>query len=163
LKKCAYYSCRRENVLPSYSPSFLFQTSHIVGIVTCCRMQDCTIPDVAQSLLYCALPSTNLSNLFAEENSDQTRQGLAAASLRSMDGNLSANLYLGFTLDGWTKYENISESVPQIALRYVIPRLIFNHDNQEYDPDLNESLVITVSYVTVTFNEARVLLRSSVY
>jgi hypothetical protein len=61
----------------------------------------------------CQLPPLNLPPEFTQSN-DTRRDGLAAATVRSIYGNATANVYIGFAMDGVSKYSNISKSLPNI-------------------------------------------------
>jgi hypothetical protein len=66
----------------------------------------------------CHLPPLNLPREFTTSN-DTRRDGLATATIRSVYGNATANVYIGFELDGVTKYSNLSVSNPYIDVKLV--------------------------------------------
>jgi hypothetical protein len=94
----------------------------------------------------CLLPTLNLTPEFTLSN-DTRRDGLAAATVRSIYGNATANVYIGFSLDGVRKYSNISKSLPQVSLTLVPIDVSFDCTSPTsivYHPGGRESINITV-------------------
>lgn len=74
----------------------------------------------------CPLRSLNLPPEFTNSNNTQ-RDGLAAASVTNTYGNATANVYVGFVLDGFTKYVNTSKTLPNVNFKLVTIEVIFDH------------------------------------
>jgi hypothetical protein len=96
--------------------------------------------------MVCLLPSLDLPLEFTLSN-DTRRDGLAAATLRNIYGNATANVYIGFSLDGVKKYSNISKSLPNITFSLVQIDVSFTSPNSiVYKPADGEPISITVCF-----------------
>jgi hypothetical protein len=79
--------------------------------------------------MVCPLPFLNLKPEFTDSN-DTRRNGLAAASVTNIYGNVTANVCVGFQLDGYTKYVNTSKTLPQISFNIVEIDVVFDCANE---------------------------------
>lgn len=101
------------------------------------------------SSMTCLLPPLNLPPEFARSN-DTKRDGLAAATVKSIYGNATANVYIGFSLDGVNKYANTSKSLPYINFTLVQIDVSFNCSSQTpivYNPGDGRPISIKVCFL----------------
>ena len=100
--------------------------------------------------MQCHLPPLNLPPEYTLSN-DTFRSGLASATVRSISGNSTANIYFGFSLDGVTKYQNISKSLPNINFTLVPITVTFDCAARQLSPIVvngdGKPIGITVSFV----------------
>ena len=112
-----------------------------------CYMKVCSITNMTSML--CRLPPFNFPADIVTSN-DTRRQGLAPASVHSVAGNTTANVYLGFRFDNFNKYSNISKSLPRINFTLTPIGLAFTGCSSTlYQPTSGLSITVRVSNFTV--------------
>jgi len=68
----------------------------------------------------------------------------AVATLHSKNGS-RADIYIGFAFDGYTAYDNIGSSLPNITMHFVPPPTIASLDAIiEFHPEQNETIPVKV-------------------
>ena len=87
------------------------------------------------------------AGVFIEHKSRRRRS--PTAELQSTDSSITMYLYLGFQMDGFPKYDNISKSLPKVILNFTVdlPKFTQGKTNEvhKYDPTTGESLKIQVN------------------
>ena len=72
--------------------------------------------------------------------------GFGVAAYWASDNKSRADIYLGFKLDGYTLYANISSINPDITMQFSIPPVVFcQSDDLHFDPSEDRILSINVS------------------
>ena len=97
----------------------------------------------------CPFPPLDLPPGF---DTSSEREGLAAATVRN--GNQTANVYIGFVLDGLSKYSNTSKSIPSIKFTLAPININFAAPSSTlvYDPIDRKPIVIPVSTIITRCN-----------
>lgn len=118
-------------------------------------MQACQITN--GTAMTCLLPRLNLPPDFINSN-DTRRVGLSAASVTNTFGNATAEIYVGFQLDGYTKYVNTSKTLPYINFTLIPLSISVNCDKTQSITEVvgNEKVVtITVClFFSLSFSPA---------
>jgi hypothetical protein len=103
-----------------------FQMTISISVLYHAIAQDCQ--PINSTTMTCLLPLLNLPPDFIDCNGTQ-RDGLAAASVTNKFHNATANVYLGFALDGYKKYVNTSKSLPYIHFTLIPLNVSFDCDH----------------------------------
>jgi len=73
-------------------------------------------------------------------------QGPGVADYTSADERVRANVYLGFILDGFKLYENISAVDPTITMQFATqPNVLCVYDDLNFDPETDKLIIIKVN------------------
>ena len=74
-------------------------------------------------------------------------QGPGVATYMTTDGGTSADIYIGFKLDGYKLYQNISSFNPNIKMQFALqPVVMCQADVLTFNPDKDNAITIQVGY-----------------
>jgi len=97
------------------------------------------------------MPFVSLPNDLIEEleNSESgmidSTQGSGVAAYLASDGRIRADIYIGFNLDGYKLYRNISSFNPNIKMQFALqPVVMCQADVLTFNPDKDYAIVIKV-------------------
>ena len=84
----------------------------------------------------------------SESETINNTQGPGVATYVSSDGRTLADIYIGLTLDGLHRYQNISSVYPNITMQFSLKPLVFcKYDDVDFDPNKDTSIAIMVSRI----------------
>jgi len=99
--------------------------------------------------MQCQMPVVSLPDDLSEQlNQSESGtidniQGPGVAAFQSSDGRTRADIYIGFKLDGFKRYQNISSVYPNIKMQFALPPVVLcKHEDVDFDP--NKDTVISV-------------------
>ena len=98
------------------------------------------------------MPAVSLPDDLIEELENSTSetinstQGPGVADYTSADERVRADVYLGFILDGFKLYENISAVDPTITMQFATqPDVPCIYDDLNFDPKTDKLIIIKVN------------------
>jgi len=104
--------------------------------------------------MLCRMPALSLpGDLIKElENSESGTidgtQGSGVATYLSAQGGVRADIYIGFEMNGFKLYQNISAGHPSIKMQFALkPLILCQSDVLKYKPDEDNTLMIQVATV----------------
>jgi len=124
------------------------KTGLLLGVLQACNFVKAK-PDVSKML--CRMPVVNLpSDLIKDlEKSHSGKidgtQGPGVANYVASDGTIRADIYVGFEMNGFKLYQNISVVHPNITMQFALkPVISCPSDVLEFKPDRDDSITIQV-------------------
>ena len=92
------------------------------------------------------VPQDFLDQLSCTENCGTQRSTTSVASITGSNGKDTADIYLGFKLDGYQKYNDISTTLPSINFQFSPPPMINrSSDVIQFNPSKDDVIFIKVA------------------